>query len=153
MRIGVPDARAGGEPCRARALVVAGLLFFQHGAVKLLGWFDGAAGFGEPAPALLSQMGIGAVLELVCGLCVMLGALTRPAAFLASGEMAVAYWQFHFPRGAWPAANHGDPAVLFCFLFLFIAAQGAGRWSVDGWWSSRARARGEHDGRIAAGHA
>jgi putative oxidoreductase len=61
----------------------------------------------------------------------MLGVMVRPVAFILSGEMAVAYWQFHAPSGFWPILNHGEPAVLFCFLFLYMAANGAGDWSLD----------------------
>jgi putative oxidoreductase len=70
-------------------------------------------------------------IELVCGTLILLGLLTRPAAFLASGEMAFAYFIGHFPHGFWPIQNHGEPAVLFCFLFLFFAANGAGPFSLD----------------------
>lgn len=112
--------------------VVTGLLFFQAGSMKILGWFGGMPG-GQPGATapLMSQIGIGGVLELVGGLLIMLGLLTRPVAFILSGEMAVAYWQFHAPNGAWPILNHGEPAVLFCFIFLYMAAQGGGEWSLD----------------------
>ena len=110
--------------------VVAGLLFLQVGGMKLFGWFGGMPGH-PGAPPLLSQMGIGGVLEFFGGTAILLGLLTRPVAFLLSGEMAVAYWQFHAPNGTWPIQNHGEPAVLLCFIFLFIAAQGGGPWSVD----------------------
>jgi putative oxidoreductase len=109
--------------------VVAGLLFLQAGGMKLFGWFGGMPG-GGTAP-LMSQVGIGGLLEFFGGLAVLLGLLTRPAAFIVSGEMAVAYWQFHAPNGAWPIQNHGEPAVLFCFIFLFFAAHGGGEWSLD----------------------
>jgi putative oxidoreductase len=110
--------------------VVSGLLFMQAGGMKLLGWFGGMPG-GGGTPPLMSQVGIGGVLELVGGLLIMLGLFTRPVAFILSGEMAVAYWQFHAPNGAWPIQNHGEPAVLLCFIFLFIAARGGGLWSLD----------------------
>lgn len=110
--------------------VVAGLLFFQAGAMKIFGWFGGMP--GHPGPAeLLSQVGIGGVLEVVGGIAIMLGLVTRPVAFILSGEMAVAYWQFHAPNGTWPIQNHGELSVLFCFIFLFMAAYGAGDWSLD----------------------
>ncbi len=109
--------------------VVAGLLFFQAGSMKLLGWFGGMP--GGSTPPLMSQIGIGGVLEFFGGLAIMLGLLTRPVAFILSGEMAVAYWQFHAPHGAWPIQNHGEPAGLFCFIFLYMAAQGGGDWSFD----------------------
>jgi putative oxidoreductase len=97
--------------------------------MKLFAWFGGMPG-GDTAP-LMSQIGIGGVLEFFGGILIMLGLFTRPVAFILSGEMAVAYWQFHAPNGAWPIQNHGEPAVLFCFIFLYMAAQGAGDWSLD----------------------
>jgi putative oxidoreductase len=118
--------------------VVAGLLFFHAGAMKMFGWFGGMPG-GASAP-LLSQVGIGGVLEVAGGAAIMAGLATRPVAFVLSGEMAVAYWQFHAPRGFWPIQNHGEPAVLFCFLFLFMCAYGGGDWSLDGLLARRRRA-------------
>jgi len=110
---------------------VTGLLFMQAGGMKILNWFGGIpTEFGGP-PALLSQTWIGGMLELVGGFLILLGLLTRPVAFILAGEMAVAYFQFHQPNGFWPIQNHGEPAVLFCFIFLFFAAHGAGPWSVD----------------------
>jgi putative oxidoreductase len=111
--------------------VVAGFLLFQSGAVILFGWFGGMPGPPGSAPPLMSQMGIGGLLEFVGGLAIMLGLFTRPVAFILSGMMAVAYWQFHAPNGAWPVQNQGMPAVLLCFIFLYIAAEGAGDWSLD----------------------
>jgi putative oxidoreductase len=110
--------------------VAAGLVFLQAGSVLLFGWFGGMPPNGSSAP-LLSQMGIGGALEFFGGLAILLGVLTRPVAFILSGEMAVAYWQFHAPKGFWPVQNHGEPAVLFCFIFLYMAAQGGGDWSLD----------------------
>ena len=111
--------------------VVSGLLFFQAGSMKVLGWFGGVPGVPGGIPPLMSQVGIGGALEFFGGLLIMLGLFTRPVAFILSGEMAVAYWQFHAPNGAWPIQNHGEPAVLFCFIFLFMAAFGGGDWSLD----------------------
>ncbi|HEU4725556.1 MAG TPA: DoxX family protein [Candidatus Eisenbacteria bacterium] len=111
--------------------VVAGLLFFHAGAMKHLGWFGGIPGSDGHPVALFTQVGIGGVLEFYGGLAIMLGLFTRPIAFVLSGEMAVAYWQFHAPNGTWPIQNHGETAVLFCFLFLYMAAKGAGEWSLD----------------------
>src|SRR5206468_12342811 len=111
--------------------VVSGFLFFQAGAAILFGWFGGMPGPPESKPPLLSQIGIGGGLEFFGGLAIMLGLLTRPIAFLLSGEMAVAYWQFHAPHGGWPLQNQGIPAVLFCFIFLYMAGQGGGDWSLD----------------------
>ena len=111
--------------------VVAGLLFFQVGSMKLLGWFGGFMGQPGATAPLMSQVGVGGVLEVFGGIAIMLGLLTRPVAFILSGEMAVAYWQFHAPKGAWPILNNGQPAVLFCFIFLYMAALGGGEWSLD----------------------
>ncbi len=112
--------------------VVAGLMFFQVGSMVMLGWFGGMPGGAASPPEIFSQTWFGGLLELVGGALVMVGLFTRPAAFLVSGEMAVAYFQFHYmTRGGWPVQNDGQPAVLYCFVFLLIAAQGAGIWSVD----------------------
>jgi putative oxidoreductase len=110
--------------------IVAGLMFAQHGMQKLFGWYGGFGAPGATAP-LMSQFGLAGVLELFGGLAILLGLGTRPAAFLLSGEMAVAYFQAHFPHGFWPIQNHGEPAVLFSFIFLFLAAYGGGAWSLD----------------------
>ncbi|HKI04217.1 MAG TPA: DoxX family protein [Thermoanaerobaculia bacterium] len=117
--------------------VVAGFLFFQGGCVILLGWFGGMPGMPSPPP-MMSQTWIGGVLELVGGILIMLGLFTRPTAFILSGMMAVAYWQFHAPQGGWPLQNQGIPAVLFCFIFLYMAARGGGAWSLDALLSKRA---------------
>ena len=111
--------------------VVAGLMFFQAGSVKILDWFGGVPAQFGGHPAMMSQIWIGGMLELCGGAAILLGFLTRPVAFILSGEMAVAYFQFHQPKGFWPVQNHGEAAVLFCFIFLFFAAYGAGAWSLD----------------------
>jgi putative oxidoreductase len=109
--------------------IVAGLLFLSHGLVKLFGFPAGA----EPGQQmLLSLMGIGGIIEFVAGSLIMLGLFTRPAALIASGEMAVAYWMFHAPSSLYPVVNMGDAAILYCFLFLYLAAAGPGAFSVDG---------------------
>jgi putative oxidoreductase len=106
--------------------IAAGLLFFQHGLPKLLG------GFGRPAPAeLMSQMGLAGIIEVFGGAAIALGLFTSPIAFLASGEMAVAYFQAHVPRGLWPVTNGGELAALYCFVFLYFASTGSGKWSLD----------------------
>ncbi|MDO8505046.1 MAG: DoxX family protein [bacterium] len=110
--------------------VTAGLFFMQSGGVKLLGWFGGINGQGATVE-LMSLIGVAGVLELVGGTMIALGLLTRPVAFLLSGEMAVAYFMGHFPNGFWPIQNQGLPAVLYCFIFLYIAAHGAGIFSLD----------------------
>ena len=111
--------------------VVSGLLFMQAGGMKILDWFGGIPAEFGGHPAVLTQTWTGGMLELVGGALVMVGLCTQPVAFILSGEMAVAYFQFHQPNGAWPIQNHGEPAVLFCFLFLAFAARGAGPFSVD----------------------
>jgi putative oxidoreductase len=110
--------------------VVAGTLFALHGAQKLFGLW------GMPPILIGSQVWIGGVIELVAGTLIALGLCARPAAFIASGQMAVAYFQFHWKGGpfdshAIPFLNNGEPAVLYCFLFLCFAASGAGRMSLD----------------------
>jgi putative oxidoreductase len=110
--------------------VVAGFLFCQAGALILFGWYGGMPDQPSPPP-LFSQTGIGGILEFFGGIMIVLGLFTRPVAFILSGMMAVAYWQFHAPLGRWPVQNQGMPAVLFCFIFLYMAAQGAGDWSLD----------------------
>ena len=108
--------------------IVAGFLFIAHGAQKLFGFL---APPGAPTPPLMSQIGIGGVLEFVGGLLLMLGLFTRPVAFILSGMMAVAYFQMHAPGGFWPLQNKGELAVLYCFVFLFLAVAGGGEWSLD----------------------
>ena len=109
--------------------IVAGFMFLFHGAQKVLGML------AEMQPVIGSQLWIGGVIELVGGLAIMLGLRTRWAAFLCSGEMAVAYFQFHwkFQMGPafFPGVNKGELAVLYCFVFLLIACKGAGIWSLD----------------------
>ena len=105
--------------------MVAGFLFLLHGWQKLFG------GWGRPPMELMSQMGVAGLIELVGGFLIAIGLFTSPVAFIASGEMAVAYFQAHFPQGFWPIANGGELAALYCFLFLYFAAMGSGKWSVD----------------------
>ena len=108
--------------------IVVALLFIEHGAQKLFG-FPAPPASGLPAP--LSLLWDGAVLEFVGGLLVLVGLFTRPVAFVLSGEMAFAYWMFHAPRSPFPVLNGGDGAILFCFVFLYLAAAGGGTWSLD----------------------
>ena len=117
--------------------VVSGLLFLQAGGMKMFDWFGGIPAQFGGHPHFLSQTWIGGVLEFYGGTLVFLGLFTRCAAFILSGEMAVAYWQFHFPHGNWPIQNHGEPAVLLCFIFLFFAAYGGGTWSLDAFIAGR----------------
>lgn len=106
--------------------IVCGGLFAFHGAQKLFG------AFGGNAVPVASMFGVAGIIELVGGLLVMIGLLTGLAAFIASGEMAAAYFMAHAPKGLWPIQNQGELAVLYCFAFLYIASRGAGRWGVDG---------------------
>ena len=116
--------------------IISGLLFICHGAQKVFGLFGGMDG----APAQKFSMFWNAgVIELVLGTLITIGFLAGVAAFIASGEMAVAYFIGHFPKSFWPLENAGEPAVLFCFIFLYIATQGAGLWSVDAASTSRRR--------------
>jgi putative oxidoreductase len=110
--------------------IATGIIFIQTGGLKVFGWFGGMPPNGAKAE-LMSQAGIGGLLEIVGGILIILGLFTRIVAFILAGEMAVAYWQFHFPMGNWPIQNHGEPAVLSCFIFLFLAAYGAGIYSLD----------------------
>ena len=109
--------------------IFAGAMFMLHGTQKLLGWPPGQGGGARPA--LASIPGIAGLIELVCGALLVVGLLTTIAAFVASGEMAVAYWMAHAPQGFIPTINKGELAVLYCFVFLYIAANGAGLWSID----------------------
>jgi putative oxidoreductase len=106
--------------------IVAGLIFFEHGTAKLLGFPP-----SDHSPDLLSLPWIAGVLELVLGALLILGLFTRPAAFIASGEMAFAYWLAHAPKSVFPLLNAGDAAILYCFVFLYIAFAGGGPWSLD----------------------
>jgi putative oxidoreductase len=110
--------------------IVAGFTFSLHGFQKVLGLLGGMRDTGAAAHVLTLPWFAG-VLELVGGLLILLGLLTRPVAFLLCGEMAVAYFMAHAPRGFWPTANGGEPAVLYCFIFLYLFTAGPGPWSVD----------------------
>ena len=108
--------------------IMAGLLFAMHGTQKLLGWPPS----DRPSPPIASIYGLSGIIELVCGLLIAVGLLTTLAAFIASGEMATAYFMAHAGKGGfWPIQNQGELAVLYCFVFLFIAAYGSGIWSLD----------------------
>ncbi len=106
--------------------IVIGILFMQHGGQKL---FDYPPG-GHKVE-IDSLMGLSAILEFVGGALIFLGFLTRPVAFILSGEMAVAYFKVHASGGFWPVVNHGELAVIYCFVFFYLAAAGAGPLSVD----------------------
>jgi len=106
--------------------IVTGLLFLEHGLSKYFG-------FPVPFPVdpLTPMFMAAGAIELITGTLVTIGLFTRPAAFVASGEMAFAYFIGHFPKSFWPAANMGENAILLCFIFLYLAAAGAGAWSID----------------------
>jgi putative oxidoreductase len=107
--------------------IVAGLLLLEHATQK---FFAFPVPFPvHPLPPMLMAAG---VIELVAGILITLGLFTRLAAFIASGELAAAYFIGHFPHGFWPVVNKGEPAILFCFIFLYLAAAGPGAWSIDG---------------------
>jgi putative oxidoreductase len=105
--------------------IIAALLFVSHGGQKIFGWFG-----GPPVP-LASVLGLAGILEIILGILIAIGLLTSVAAFIASGEMAGAYLIGHLPKSFWPLENQGEPAVLFCFIFLYMATRGAGIWGVD----------------------
>jgi putative oxidoreductase len=110
--------------------IIAGILFLSHGLQKSLGWFGGMGGHGATAH-MWSQLWVAGVLETGGGVLLILGLFTRPVVFLLCGEMAVAYFQQHFPRAFWPIQNGGELAVLYCFLFLYLFAAGPGPISLD----------------------
>jgi putative oxidoreductase len=109
--------------------IIAGLLFLAHGLVKMFGFPEGA----QPGQqALFTLLGAAGAIEVVTGILIALGLFTRFAAFIASGEMAVAYWMFHGSAGFYPILNGGEGAILYCFLFLYFVFSGPGAWSLDG---------------------
>jgi putative oxidoreductase len=107
--------------------IVAALILMEHGTQKLLGF----PASDRPQPELFSLLGLAGVLEFFGGILLALGLFTRPVAFILSGQMAVAYWMAHAPQSVFPVLNGGDAAILYCFVFLYIAAAGAGPWSLD----------------------
>ena len=113
--------------------IITGFLFMQHGAQKIFGLLGGSRG---GPPPFLSQAWIGGALEFFGGLLIILGLFTRPVAFILSGMMAVAYFQFHAIARTefWPILNGGELAALYCFVFLYMSAAGGGRWSLDYIW-------------------
>lgn len=109
--------------------IVAAFMFILAGTSKLFAFPVGIPG-GGTVP-VMSQPWIGGVLEVFGGGLMFLGLFTRPVAFILAGEMAVAYFQFHYPKSFWPTVNNGVPAVLYCFIWLYFSAAGAGPWSID----------------------
>ncbi len=113
---------------QAALRIIAALLFLQHGLNKFIGWPPSQM---PGPPSLLGIMGVAAAIETFGSLLLIVGLFTRPAAFLMSGMMAVAYFMAHAPRGFFPIGNGGEGAILYCFIFLFLAAAGPGAWALD----------------------
>ena len=107
--------------------IMAALLFMEHGTQKLFGFPPSP----NPGPALFSLLGLQGVIELVGGILLAIGLLTRPAAFILAGDMAVAYFMAHAPKSFFPVLNGGDAAILYCFIFLYLTIAGPGAWSID----------------------
>ena len=126
-----PRARSWAPHLLGVLRIVAAFLFMQFGTAKLFA-FPGAVMPGGGTAPLASLAGIAGVLEAFGGALLLVGLFTRPVAFLLSGEMAVAYFYGHAPQGFWPVLNQGTPAALYAFLFLYLAAAGPGRFSLDG---------------------
>jgi putative oxidoreductase len=106
--------------------IAAALLFMFHGTMKLF-----AFPAGKGTVDLMSQMGLAGILEVFGGMLILIGLFTRPVAFILAGEMAVAYFQAHFPANPWPIINKGELPVIFCFVWLYFSSAGAGPWSID----------------------
>lgn len=114
--------------------IVSGLIFMEHGTQKLLGF--------PPTDRVVEAFTLSwtaGVIELVTGALLVVGFMTRPSAFLASGLMAFAYWMAHAPQNFFPVNNRGDAAILFCFVFLYLVFAGGGPWSVDAMWRKSAQ--------------
>jgi putative oxidoreductase len=116
--------------------IILGLLYMQHGLSKLFAWPSAA----PPNWTLFSLLGLAGVLETFGGFLISIGLFTSPVAFILSGEMAFAYFISHFPRGWLPVLNMGNLAVLYCFVYLYLAAAGGGPWSIDAMRARTARA-------------
>lgn len=137
----MPNLEAWSPRVLAAVRIITALLFIEHGLMKLVQFPAAVPGLPSPLPTLLL---VGAIIEVLGGALVAVGLWTRAAAFICSGQMAVAYFMFHAPSGFWPALNQGEPAILFCFIFLYIAFAGPGAFSLDG------RARGARLGLATA---
>jgi len=122
--------------------IVAAFLFFQFGSAKLFA-FPAAVMPNGGTAELMTQAGIAGLLEVVGGLLMFVGLFSRPVAFVLSGEMAFAYFIGHAPQGFWPVLNQGHPAILFCFVWLYLSSAGPGPWSLDALLRKRGPARGD----------
>jgi putative oxidoreductase len=125
----MPELETWSPRVLAAVRIITALLFIEHGLMKLIAFPAAVPGLPTPLPAILVAA---ALIEIVGGALIAVGLFTRIAAFICSGQMAVAYFMFHAPQGFWPAVNQGEAAILFCFVFLYLAAAGPGAWSVDG---------------------
>lgn len=124
-------ARASIPPyARSAMRVVVGFLFMEHGLQKIFGLLGGMSGNGATAH-FISWPWVSGILEVIGGPLILIGLFTAPVAFILCGEMAVAYFWMHFPHGFWPLLNHGELAVLYCFVFLYLSAAGPGPLSAD----------------------
>jgi putative oxidoreductase len=113
--------------------IAAASMFIMHGTMKLFAFPPRPSGGGRTVD-LMSQIGVAGMLEVFGGALILLGLFTRPVAFILAGEMAVAYFQAHYPSGPWPTLNNGELAALYCFLWLYFSAVGPGPWSIDAKW-------------------
>ncbi|SYZ73239.1 conserved membrane hypothetical protein [Candidatus Zixiibacteriota bacterium] len=118
--------------------ITSAFMFIQPGMMKLFAFPIGIPPNGGTVP-LVSELGLAGILEVFGGALLLVGLFTRPVAFILSGEMAVAYFQGHFPQSFWTVVNNGFAAVLFCFVWLYISAAGPGPWSLDAWREKRRR--------------
>jgi len=119
-----------GPQLRSLLRIVAAGMYITHGTMKLFAFPSSLMPGGGTVP-LMSQLGVGGVIEIVGGTLLLLGLFTRPIAFIAAGELAVIYWQYHFPQSPWPVASGGEIPALYCFIFLYISAVGPGPISLD----------------------
>ena len=126
----VAKGQAMGPRFHSLLRIVAAGMYLLHGTMKLFAFPASIMGDGGTV-TLMSQFGLGGIIEVVGGGLLLLGLFTRPVAFLVAGELAVIYWQFHFPQSPWPSASGGEVPALYCFIFLYMSAVGGGPWSLD----------------------
>jgi putative oxidoreductase len=124
----MPELTAWAPRMLSLLRIMSGLLFMEHGLMKLLHFPAAQPGVPNPLPPLLVSAG---GIELIGGGFIVLGLFTRPAAFICAGEMAAAYFMVHAKQSFWPGVNEGDAAILYCFVFLYLAVAGGGPWSLD----------------------